>query len=133
MTAKDRQVIFDKYGGKCAYCGCELKKGWNADHIKPAWHTWKDEEVLQRICKTGKGSNEIENYNPSCPRCNKWKSTYSIEEFRTEISKQVERLKRDSSQFRMALDYNLISISTPEVKFYFEQTTPSSEAIEAGR
>jgi 5-methylcytosine-specific restriction endonuclease McrA len=35
MTKKDRQLIFDKYNGKCAYCGCDLKKGWHVDHVEP--------------------------------------------------------------------------------------------------
>lgn len=34
MNKKDRQLIFDKYDGHCAYCGCKLVKGWHADHIE---------------------------------------------------------------------------------------------------
>jgi predicted restriction endonuclease len=30
-----RQLIFEKYDGRCAYCGCELQKGWHEDHIEP--------------------------------------------------------------------------------------------------
>ena len=30
MTKKERELIFNKYNGKCAYCGCELKKGFHA-------------------------------------------------------------------------------------------------------
>lgn len=26
MTKKERELIFNKYNGKCAYCGCELKR-----------------------------------------------------------------------------------------------------------
>ena len=32
---KKRQAIFDKSGGKCWYCGCELQKGWHQDHLEP--------------------------------------------------------------------------------------------------
>lgn len=67
------------------------------------------------------GEDEIENMFPSCPRCNLWKKTFDIETFRQEIGKQVERLRRDSSQFRMAEDYGLISENSSEVEFYFEQ------------
>ena len=34
-TQKDRQILFNKYEGKCAYCGDDLKKGWHVDHIEP--------------------------------------------------------------------------------------------------
>ena len=33
--AKIRVIVFDKCAGKCAYCGVDLVKGWNVDHIKP--------------------------------------------------------------------------------------------------
>ena len=114
-----RQEVFKKYNGKCAYCGCELQKGWHVDHIKPAWHNWDGEDIKLRL-KIEKGKDELDNYNPSCPRCNKWKSTFSIDQFRDEISMQIERLKRDSSSFRMALDYGLIKETETKVKFYFE-------------
>ena len=34
MKKIERELIFNKYNGKCAYCGCELKKGWHIDHIE---------------------------------------------------------------------------------------------------
>ena len=119
MTKKERQVVFNKYGGKCAYCGCELQQGWHIDHIEPAYHNWSDEDVKRHL-KQDRGENTIENYNPSCPRCNRWKGTWSIEQFRNEISLQIERLERDSAPFRMARDYGLIKTSEIEVKFYYE-------------
>lgn len=39
--AKQRKIIFDKYEGKCAYCGCELKDGWHVDHIEPVRRKYK--------------------------------------------------------------------------------------------
>ncbi len=134
MNKNQRQIIYEKYGGKCAYCGCELRKGWNVDHIEPCWHTWSEQAVkLMEQASNGrttikKGKNCIENYNPSCPRCNKWKSTYSIEQFREEIAAQIKRLKRDSSQFRMALDYCLIEETEKPVVFYFETVSTAVEA-----
>lgn len=119
MTKKERQIVFDKYGGKCAYCGCELQKGWHIDHIEPAYHNWSDEDVKKHL-KNIRGSNEIENLNPACPRCNRWKGTWSIEQFRNEISLQLERLERDSAPFRIARDYGLINTTDIEVKFYYE-------------
>lgn len=34
MTKKQRQEVYDKFGGRCAYCGCELGKRWHADHLE---------------------------------------------------------------------------------------------------
>jgi len=35
MKKADREKVFNKYGGKCAYCGCQLVKGWHVDHLEP--------------------------------------------------------------------------------------------------
>lgn len=39
---KIREVLFHKYGGKCAYCGCGLETGWHIDEIEPIRrnHVW---------------------------------------------------------------------------------------------
>lgn len=44
MTKADRQKVFDKYGGRCAYCGCELQKGWHVDEIEPVRRNYKDDD-----------------------------------------------------------------------------------------
>lgn len=44
LTKKQRAILREKFGGKCAYCGCELpEKGWHADHVSQ----WR--EYLSRI------------------------------------------------------------------------------------
>jgi 5-methylcytosine-specific restriction endonuclease McrA len=35
MKKSEREIVFNKYGGKCAYCGCDLEKGWHVDHVEP--------------------------------------------------------------------------------------------------
>lgn len=35
LTRKQREKLRMKFGGRCAYCGCELpEKGWHADHVQ---------------------------------------------------------------------------------------------------
>lgn len=35
MKKSDREKIYNKYGGRCAYCGDPLSKGWHVDEIEP--------------------------------------------------------------------------------------------------
>ena len=37
----DRQKIYDKFGGHCAYCGEKLQKGWHIDELKPVVRSYK--------------------------------------------------------------------------------------------
>jgi hypothetical protein len=63
-----RQRIYDKYGGRCAYCG-ELRHydKLTLDHIKP---------------ESKGGTWRLGNLNPSCYDCNKAKDSLTIEDFR---------------------------------------------------
>jgi 5-methylcytosine-specific restriction endonuclease McrA len=124
MTKKDRQIVFNKFGGKCAYCGCELQKGWHIDHINPIRRNETDENIerMNRYRKTPlkRGEDNIENYNPACRQCNIWKSTYSIEQFRKEVSEQVNRLNNYSANYRNAKRFGLIEETGIDIEFYFE-------------
>ncbi|PIZ52168.1 HNH endonuclease [Candidatus Woesearchaeota archaeon CG_4_10_14_0_2_um_filter_33_13] len=115
-TQKDRQILFNKYEGKCAYCGDDLKKGWHVDHIEPIVRNW-----LDGSCKNPHLKNNIENKNPSCASCNIQKNSFSIEEFRYNIKKFVELLNKNSTQYKFAKRYGLIKETEVEVKFYFEK------------
>lgn len=110
----DRQKVFDKYGGKCAYCGCELVKGWHVDHIEPIVRNW-----WNGTCN--KPENECEeNYNPSCASCNIQKGSNSLEAFREVIKQFIQSLNKYSTQYKFAKKYGLIQETDIEVKFYFE-------------
>jgi len=121
MAKKEqRERIWNKYGKHCAYCGKEITyKQMQIDHIEPVFRGFSDDDAKR--CKIAKGSEDESNLNPSCARCNRWKSTHSLEQFRIEVSKQTERLFRDSAAYRMALDYGLIKESLNPIVFYFEK------------
>lgn len=117
MTKKDRQTIFNKYSGKCAYCGCELIKGWHADHIEPIVRNWWDGTYKKPENET------LENYNPSCASCNIQKNSYTLEQFRENIKQFVNSLNQYSTQYKFAKKYGLIQENEIDVKFYFEKLT----------
>lgn len=109
----NRQVIFDKYGGRCAYCGIELSKGWHVDHLKP---------VVRFEGKSSKPENEnFDNLMPSCPSCNTQKNSFTLEEFRFNIKHFVHSLNEYSTQYKFAKRYGLIKETGINVKFYFEE------------
>lgn len=122
MTIKKeiREKVWLKYDKHCAYCGKEIEyKQMQVDHIEPRWHTVNEED--SKKYGITKGSDEFENFNPACVRCNKWKATFSVEGFRKEIEEQLNRLKRDSSNYRLALDYGMIKENNEPIVFYFEK------------
>lgn len=82
IPKKVRQKVYEKYDGHCAYCGKKLEyKDMQVDHIKSHYLD---------------GSDELENYNPSCRQCNFYKGTMDIEDFRVQLTKLRERLQKVS-------------------------------------
>lgn len=116
MKAKNkRKIIFDKYGGRCAYCGCELQKGWHVDHIEPIVRNW-----TKGTCEKPENEN-MDNYNPSCASCNIQKNSHSLEQFRSNIKQFIESLNKYSTQYKFAKKYGLVSETSKDVVFYFEK------------
>jgi 5-methylcytosine-specific restriction endonuclease McrA len=103
---KDRLKIYIMFDGRCAYCGDKLKSNFHIDHVNPKYKG---------------GINSKENLYPACPRCNIRKSVFTIEQFRHEISEQVNRLRRNSNQFRLAESFNQIYVTNYPVVFWFEK------------
>jgi hypothetical protein len=148
MKKEDRQKIFDKYGGRCAYCGCELQKGWHVDEIEPVRRLYKfvrghwsnggnsdmSEEQLSALGSKWIDGKDvfvgyehpermtIENQNPACASCNINKHSDGLEAFRNMIKHFIVTLNRDNVQYKIAKRYGLIQETGIEVKFYFETT-----------
>lgn len=131
LTRKQRERLRMKFGGRCAYCGCELpEKGWHADHVQAVLR--KSERCMKAAEKgifRQKSTGDVfrpeadcpENIFPSCAPCNLLKTTYSLEMFRKQVSLQVERGRRSSVNFRTAERFGLISVVNKPVVFWFEQ------------
>ncbi len=105
VSKADRAVIKAKCHGRCAYCGTELNGVFHVDHIKAYYRG---------------GKCEMDNYLPACPKCNNYKLTFTIEEFRELISRQFELAHRNSVNYRTALRFGLIVEVKKPIVFYFE-------------
>ena len=131
LTKQQRTDLKMKFGGHCAYCGCELGDKWHADHI---------EAVKRDIIYVGGGKlisgemtkphlDTIENMNPACVPCNLNKSSMSIEGWRGVLGGYRKALIRDSHTFRHSLRFGLVACTDKPVMFFFEtyqQGTPEA-------
>ena len=110
MNKIERLKVFNKCNGKCAYCGVELGKGFNVDHIKP---------------KCDGGLDTFENYNPSCRECNNYKCHSDLETFR-KYTKQMfndklEYLFKSKTKMQIAINMGVITYKEWDGVFYFEK------------
>ncbi len=109
MTKETRAKVHSKYGGRCAYCGKVIDiKAMQVDHIEP-----------QRPYNGPGGTDDIENLNPACRRCNHYKRAHTLETFRGMIKTLHERTQQIYI-CKVAEDYGIIKIEPWDGKFYFE-------------
>ena len=118
----DRKLIFDKYNGHCAYCGCELKNGFQVDHLNCQSnfdYLLRNKKIPEHIKKL----NCIENLMPSCGSCNNYKSVHSLEQFRNELMHMRKRLNERSTHYKISKRFGLIQEVDKPIIFYFETQT----------
>jgi len=150
MTRKElRQKVYNKYDGRCAYCGCELQKGWHVDELLPVQRNRKlmkagfynkatgklkdpehramnDSKYEYRNSKWINDGYEyperlnINNQMPSCPSCNINKHSLSLEDFRQLIQGFMKHLNEINTQYKIAKRYGLVKEEIKPVVFYFE-------------
>lgn len=126
MNKALREQIRMKFGGRCAYCGCELQKGWHVDEIEPVRrnHKYNREKGKWEIDKENPMMHperlHIDNQNPACASCNINKHSESLEDFRKAIKGYMKHLNERSTQYKIAKRYGLITETDIEVVFYFE-------------
>ena len=124
-SKKDREIIFNKYGGKCAYCGEPLQKGWHVDELLPVKRNHKYDKNKQKFVWDGTYEHperlNINNQMPSCPSCNINKHSGSIEEFRSLIAGFMKHLNEINTQYKIAKRYGLVKEDIKPIVFYFER------------
>jgi len=130
LTPKQRSILRMKFGGYCAYCGCDLpEKGWHADHVEAALRKWefgpRRQDGARRTIPTGdhrRPENDVmENLFPACAPCNLFKATFSLEGFREQIAEQTERARQYSVNFRTAERFGQIKVTASPIVFWFER------------
>lgn len=104
-----RQRVYEKCGGRCAYCGREI--------------AYKDMQVDHFVAKRGwseNGSDDISNLMPACRMCNHYKRANSLEVFRKYIA-EIPRKLRENYIYKVGVAYGNIIENEKTIVFYFEK------------
>lgn len=110
-------------------CLLWLRTGWHADHVEAALRKWKfgdrQADGTRRTVATGDfwrpENDAIENLFPACAPCNLFKATFTVEDFRKQITAQAERARAYSVNFRTAERFGLVEVVDKPVVFWFER------------
>ena len=114
LTKKQREEVYNKYEGHCAYCGSVIKyEEMQVDHFAP-YYLFGD-------------NIQLSNLMPACRQCNFRKSSLTIEKFRQELQLTADRLRRDNFMFRLAEKYNIVQVSDDPIQFYYERQQKSGD------
>ena len=118
--AKERDIVFNRYGGKCAFCGTELDKGWHISPLIPTELVVTNDGSLEKI------NNEIENKIPSCKACDSSRiqlsygaKTMTVEQFKKSLLHSFEFIQ-GNADYKKAIRFGLITETQQPIVFYFE-------------
>lgn len=113
INKKTREAVYAKYGGRCAYCGRQIK--------------YSEMQVDHFVAKRGfceNGCDDIDNLMPSCRMCNHYKRANPIELFRTYIQEIPKKL-RSNYIYKVGVVYGNVIENEKPIKFYFERVGES--------
>ena len=141
LSKQKREAVRMMFGGRCAYCGCELGAKWHADHVEPVRretvpvHGEVTALGYTKFKATGKlyspENNRDGNFFPACVRCNILKSDTNVEGFRSMLSYFARSIPtiRTYSHVHHLMRFGKLKIDSTPVVFWFEQYTgaPSTE------
>lgn len=131
-TKAQRAALRGKFGGRCAYCGCDLGKTMHADHMDPVIRVTTDPwsnplpAAEQRMIKPER--NRVGNMMPACAPCNIHKGGYPLEAWRTYIQRSAEIVRKQTSTFRAGERFGVITVSDAPIVFYFERLSVEGKA-----
>ena len=146
LSKTEREQLRMMFGGKCAYCGCELpEKGWHADHVEPVVRSYKFGEMVtseseyQSYQSYGGGKRKLrrldspnaerrDNLWPCCRACNINKSSMSLEVWRKFLMDGPDSLASYNGRFRHMLRFGVVKVNPEPLLFWFERFTPSPSA-----
>ena len=115
ISKKTRELVLNKYGGKCAYCGCELTiSTMQVDHIKSVYKSCLENGYVYIQ------DDSFDNLNPSCRQCNFYKGTLDIEQFRNKIKTILYETCQNTFQAKLAKKLGMMKVAQFD-KFYFEK------------
>lgn len=106
MSAEFKRKVFEKYSGRCSYCGNQITiDNMTVDHFTP---------------KSKGGSLSIANCLPSCKRCNEIKANGTIDEMRSKIEESLKSIRKNR-EYQTLKKYGLIETNQEPIVFFFEK------------
>lgn len=122
LTKAQREQLKSKFGGHCAYCGCDLNGKWHADHIESVKRDlkWTENGLTTTGTMKKPHLDTIENMNPACPPCNINKGSLPLEAWRDQIKRYEQSLVKFHNIFNHAQRFGLVKFTDKPVVFFFE-------------
>lgn len=100
INAEIRQAVYDKYNGRCTYCGRQI--------------TWSEFTIDHIVPLANGGTNEIDNLTCSCEHCNYLKGTKNTREFKIFVYTIIANALR-------FINNGLYDFDTGKFEFYSEK------------
>lgn len=121
LSKKLREQIYQKFGGRCAYCGRAIEyAGMQVDHYYPQCKA----TFYARRFKIDVHAET--NLMPTCRRCNHYKRARTPRQFKDLMRTLHERLEAIYI-LKVAVDFGIATLQPFDGRFYFEKRAVEKE------
>lgn len=142
LGKQQRETLRMMFGGKCAYCGCELGSKWHADHVEAVQRDWDyvphpkmpGYAIAKQNGKLLRPENDhVANLYPACVKCNILKSNGNIENFRSALTYFATSIPtiQTYSHVHHLMRFGKLSIDITPVIFWFETYLAQQNALQS--
>lgn len=131
ITKAERAQVFEKYAGRCAYCGEPLGGRWHVDHFEPVVRKleWTRDGGVRTTGECYNPQNhDLKNLMPACAPCNMDKSSMPVEAWRRKLQDACGVLRRNQPTYRHALRFGLVKETQELVTFHYEASNAQVHA-----
>jgi len=108
ISKKDREIVKQKFGGRCAYSGTILRNDWQIDHVKPIRRNWWTNTALYEE------NHNIDNMFPTQRIINQYKGTLDLETFRTWYLGGLHKRLKKLPKIKVLLQSRPVVANAPE-------------------
>ena len=136
LSKQEREELRLMFGGFCAYCGVELARNWQVDHVEPVVRYTKYEYIPGESFKRkpvqclDKPENDCkENLWPVCHQCNINKSSMPLEVWRKFLLKGPESLASYNGRFKHMMRFGIVIVNPEPFKFWYEKYRAQQENL----
>lgn len=125
VSKAERRRVYEMFGGRCAYCGCDLPPRWHVDHVEPVVRYPEGGFYGNPMVTMHPERHTAGNFMPSCAPCNIDKGSHRVDSWRIALGQKLNALQKTPA-WRLLKAHGQLEATGDPIVFLFERLRADS-------